>query len=272
MRGENALLAVLVLATIVFASLAVVEYSQVRVTTATSTFTTTVTSMTTDTAYSVQNGGPSVYSSGVFPNGLQLTVRLNSSGIQPHDEVAVQIELLNALDSNNTLAVPANQNISSWNEEDFFCAENPSYSLVGFALFKGHFSAQNVSAAGSPLQLAAPVAIPCPFSLSLNSTTFLPESDETVSFGSYGQTQQIQQGPYRVTAEVNATTGYCVSSPSSISCLRSAGLLGYWAPGFGYPGNATLSSKNFSYFPAGEYTLVATDAWNQSVYAYFNVF
>jgi hypothetical protein len=33
----------------------------------------------------------------------------------------------------------------------------------------------------------------------------------------------------------------------------------------------TLTSKSFSYFPSGEYTIVATDDWNQYVYAYFTV-
>lgn len=269
MHGRDVLLAVFILLTIVLASLAAVEYNRARVITTTNTSTMTVTSTTTmAVTHTVLNGGPSVYSSGVFSNGLQLTVKLNSSSIQSHDEVAVQIELLNTLNHNNTLVVSADQNISSWNEVDFFCGENPSRSLVGFALFEGHFSAQNISAAGSPLQLAPPVALPCPFSLSLNSTTFLPNSDKTMSFSYYGQTQE---SPYPVTAEVNATTGYCVGSLSGISCRGTSGLLGYWAPGFGYAGNMTFTSKSFSYFPSGEYTLVATDARNQFVYAYFTV-
>jgi hypothetical protein len=269
MRGKDLLLGVFVVLTIVLASSAAVEYSQARTITITNISTTTVTStVTTAVSHANLNAGPSVYSSGVSSSGLQLTVKLNSSSIQLHGEIAVQIELLNVLDHNNSLVVTTNQNISRWNEEDFFCGENPSHSLVGFALFKGHFSAGNISAAGSPLQLAAPVALPCPFSLNLNGTTFLPNSDKTMSFSYYGQTQEPS---YPVTAEVNATTGYCVNSPSSISCPGSSGVLGYWTPGFRYAGNMTLTSKSFSHFPLGEYTIVATDDWNQFVYAYFTV-
>jgi hypothetical protein len=257
MRGKDLLLGVFAVTTVIVVSLAVVEYNQVR--TITTTYTSTMT---------IPEGGPSVYSSGVSSNGLQLMVKLNSSSIQSHGEVAVQIELLNMLSHNNSLVVKTNQNISDWNEEDFFCGENPSHSLVGFALFKGHFSAENISTAESPLQLAAPVAIPCPISLNVNSATFLPNSDRTVSLSYYGQTQEP---PYPVTAEVNATTGYCIGSPSSISCSESSGVLGYWTPGFGHIGNMTFASKNFSYFPSGEYTIVATDDWNQFVYACFAV-
>jgi hypothetical protein len=257
MRGRDLLLGIFVVTTIIVASLAVVEYNNVRTITTTNTSTMTI-----------LEGGPSVYSSGVSSDGLQLIVKLNSSSIQSHGEVAVQIELLNALSHNNSLVVTANQNISDWNEDDFFCGENPSHSLVGFALFKGHFLAENISAAGSPLRLAAPVVLPCPFSLNLSNTTFLPNSDKTMSSSYYDQTQEP---PYPVTAEVNATTGYCISSPSSISCPESSGVLGYWTPSFGYTGNMTFASKGFSYFPSGEYTIVATDDWNQFVYAYFVV-
>jgi hypothetical protein len=36
-------------------------------------------------------------------------------------------------------------------------------------------------------------------------------------------------------------------------------------------GNATLSSKDFTYLPAGEYTIMAMDDWGQTVYAHFQV-
>jgi plastocyanin len=74
-----------------------------------------------------------------------------------------------------------------------------------------------------------------------------------------------------VTAEVNATTGSCVASGTSLSCGGSSGLVGYWNPGFGYTGNTTFTSKDFNYFPSGEYTIVAADDWGQTVYAQFQV-
>src|SRR5208282_2857092 len=118
-------------------------------------------------------GGFLKYLSGISPEGLQLQVTLNSSSsnrVQSHGEVAVQIELLNTLNQNVSTTVVESQNMSGWNEGDFFCGENQSHSLVGFALFEGHVSPENISAAGSPLQLAAPVAVPCPISLGLNDT------------------------------------------------------------------------------------------------------
>ena len=198
---------------------------------------------------------------------------LNSSSIQSHGALKVQIELQNTLNRNVSLAVVANQNMSRWDEVDFLCSENPSDSLVGFALFSGHFSAGNISAAGSPLQLGElGFYPPCAFRLGLNDTTFLPNSDKTISFSYYGQTQEPS---YQVTAEVNATTGYCVSTTTaayvSVNCGGNSALFGYWNPALGNSGNATLAAKNFVFFRSGEYTIVATDDWNQYVYAYFAV-
>jgi hypothetical protein len=237
------------------------------VTIASSTSTDQTTSSTSSTV-------PIVLYSTISPAGLRLQVTLNSSSVQPRGEVAVQIELLNTMNHNVSLALGTNQNVSTWNGDDFFCGENPSYDLVGFALFAGHFSADNISAAGLPLQLTAPIAVPCAFRLGLNNATFLPNSDKTISFSYYEQTQQPS---CLVTAEVNATTGYCVTTSSSENsttfgtCSTTSGIIGYWNPGFGYTGNTTFSSNDFTYLPSGEYTIVATDAWNQYVYAYITV-
>jgi hypothetical protein len=167
-------------------------------------------------------------------SGLRLQVTLNSSTIGSRGEIAVQIEELNTQDQNVSLIVAPNQNISTWNGKDFFCSYNPSHSIVGFALFKGPFSSENITTAGSPLQLAASsAAIPCPYSSPLNETTFLPNSDRTVSVSYYGQTQETS---YPVTAEANATTGYCVGSSLSGDCRGTSGILGYWNTSSGYVG------------------------------------
>jgi len=262
-------IAIMIAAVVISASILSYSSFEAAVTRTASATNSTVTKTSTETATTTISSGvtlentPVLYTSSISPQGLQLRVTLNSSNIQSHGEVAAQIELVNTLNRNVSLTFEANQNISAWNE-DFFCGENPSRSLVGFALFSGHFSAENVSTAGSPLQLAAPVAIPCPISLGLNDSTFLPNSDRTISFSYYSQTQEPS---YRVTAEVNATTGYCLDS----ACGTSSGLLGYWNPGFGYTANTTFTSHDFNYFPAGEYTIVAADDWIQTVYAHFQV-
>jgi hypothetical protein len=239
-------------------------------TTVTKTITNTISTTTTTTIVSSASigVGPLFYTSGASPEGLQLQVTLNSSSIQSDGAMTAQIELLNTLNRNVSLSVPTNQNISAWDGVDFLCDENPTYSLVGYALFDGHFAAGNISAAGSPLQLFPPLVLPCPTrtATGLNVTTFLPNSDETML---------AEYGLSKVTTELNATTGYCVTSTfatySSVNCGASPGLLGYWTPGPGISGNATLTSKAFAYFPSGEYTLVAADDWNQYVYAYFTV-
>jgi hypothetical protein len=264
---------VVVVVVIVIGSLAFVAlntqstHPPISATSSTSSPTTSSTGLST-----VSSSGASTTYSTDPDSGLQLRVATNASTIQTGDEVAVQIELLNTLSHNVSLTVAPNQNISAWNGGDFVCGENPSRSLVGFALLDGHFTTGNISAAGSPLQLMAPVAFPCPTSLPLNNATFLPESDETVSSSYNGQTLE---GSSRVTAEVNATTGYCITSSGSetttTSCSTTSAILGYWNSGFGYTGNMTLASNAFTHLLPGEYTIVAMDDWNGTVYAYFQV-
>jgi hypothetical protein len=241
--------------------------------TVTMTSTATTTSTTTVVSTASANEGPLSYASGVSPDGLQLKVTLNSSSIQSHGALTAHIEILNMQSRNVSLAVVTNPYASDWDGVDFVCSSNPSHSLVGFALFKGHLSAANISAAGSPLQLAPPVYPPCAFRLGPNETTFLPNSDQTISSSYY---DQAQQPSYPVTAELNATTGSCVGSGlsghgGSVDCGTSPGLLGYWNPGTAPGGDLNFTSPAFSYFPRGEYTIVATDDWNQYVYAYFTV-
>jgi len=217
---------------------------------------------------SMSSGGSSTTYSTTSASDLRLQITLNSSTIQSLGEVAVHIEALNLKSQNVSLIVVPNQNISRWNGYDFFCGSNPSDSLVGFALLKGHISAGNVSSAGPPLQLAASsVELPCPYSLPLNDTTFLPNSDKTVSFSYCGQTGEP---PFAVTAEVNATTGYCTFSSSlSGGCQETSGVLGYWNATSGRVGNSTLASPAFTYLPPGEYTVEAMDDWGQTAYAHF---
>ncbi|MDA4121611.1 MAG: hypothetical protein OK456_00350 [Thaumarchaeota archaeon] len=263
-----AVVIVIVIGTIAFVTLnAQSTHSPISFTSSTSSLTTSSTELST-----ASSSGSSTTYSNSSDSGLQLRVVMNASTIQTGDEVAVQIEVLNTLSHNVSLTDAPNQNISAWNGEYFFCGENPSHSLVGFALFDGHFTMGNISAAGSPLQLMAPAAIPCPASLPLSDTTFLPNSDETVSSSYQGQTL-IGSSP--VTAEVNATTGYCgitsSGSETTTSCSSTSGILGYWNPGFRYSGNMTLASNAFTHLLPGEYTIVAMDDWNGTVYAYFQV-
>ena len=237
----------------------------------TSTATTTSTTAVANSTSNV-NEGSLLYASGVSQDGLQLKITLNSSSIQSHGALTAQIELLNTLNRNVSLPVVTNPYTSRWDGLDFVCSANPSRSLVGFALFNGHISAADIAETGSPLQLEPPFYPPCAFRIAPNATTFLPNSDEAVAFSDYERTQQPS---YPVTAEVNASTECVGSGPSgnggSVGCGASPGLLGYWNPGAAAGGNLSFTSPAFAYFPPGQYTIVATDDWNQYVYAYFTV-
>jgi hypothetical protein len=269
MQREDALAVVFVLLTVVFALTAVVGYTQVRNTTTSTSSSASAASQTTTTSVGSHTNSserPLQYSSGLSANGLQLVVRLNSSTILSGGVVAAHVFVLNTLSRNVSLQVTTSQNITSWNQFDSFCGQNPSGSLVGFALYGGYFTESNISKAGTPLQLSAPIAIPCVTYVPVQSVTFLAASDETV----YSYTDNPVSG-FSGMAEVNATTEYCTYSQTSTHCGEGSGMIGYWNSTSLALTNASLSSKSFVYFPLGIYTIVATDDWDQYVYAYFMV-
>jgi hypothetical protein len=208
--------------------------------------------------------GPPAFTSGVSPQGLQLEVTLNSSSIQSHGGINARVEAFNTLNRNVSLSgLVQNQNISDWSGDDYVC-DSPS-TIVGFALFQGHFAAGNISAAGQPLQLAPPEVIwGCGFSSSPVAVTFLPEGDQAVATDVF----QIS-GP--VTVSVNATTGDCGDNPELVGFCTGKGLSGYWNDSIPAPGALNFTSPAFVYFPPGEYTIAATDLWDQYVYATFVV-
>ena len=259
----------MIIAIVVLASVAAYQQSELSRTTITTT-TATTTSTTWMTYTSVDtlrvNSWPLVYVSDVSPDGLQLTVRLNSSVLQPRGDVGAEVLLTNVLNRNVSLAVVPDQNLSQWSSLDYLCgAGNP---FLGFALFAGHYSVSNISAAGQPLQVGVPAGIPCvsPPLMGVNSTTFLPDSDLTVFYTPVGR------ATINATAEVSPATTYCAYAQGLGSCPLGSGLFGYWNPSVVLiEENSTLASKYFSYFPPGEYTLVAADDWSQYVYAYFTV-
>jgi hypothetical protein len=220
--------------------------------------------------------GPTSVATGVSPDGLQLKLMLNSSSMQSHGGISVQIELVNTLNQNVTLSVPPmNQTsiIHAWNGYDYVCWDNPSYSLVDFAVFRGHYSAGNITLAGTPLKESPPFYPPCP-SAGLypgNSTTFLPNGVQTlIPYTTYNYSQP-EQSYYHATAELNASTTYCGPTgppENGINCALGQGLVGYWNSSASVAaGDLNFASPAFTFFPSGEYTIVATDLWNQYIYA-----
>jgi hypothetical protein len=221
--------------------------------------------------------------SGVSPEGLQLKMALNSSTIQSHGAISARVELVNTLNRNVSASLPlwsqasfATQTIYVWSGYDQICNYNPSDYVVDFAVFQGHFSAGNISAAGNPLRLAPPFFPPCPGQSHPNAVTLLPDGDLT-NYTDINYTLPPPRPSYTVEAEVNATTYYCTGSGlggggGEIDCGNTTGLVGYWNGSTASPGgDFSYTSHAFTYFPPGEYTIVATDPWNQYVYATFVV-
>ena len=223
----------------------------------------------------VQSGPPA----GSTP--LELRVNLNATAIKSGDAITATISIFNPLGVNVSVSpdYQSSSAIFSWNAHDFLCgvlpASNPTWSLAGYALFLGHYTAANLSSAGSPLDLYPPLEVlSCPGEgVNPGTVTFLPESSTAVAYFP-PQPNIIGIPPVvKQQAVMNATTetyvyksGYYGGGPE--------GLFGYWVgpPGGVFGGqNATISSPYFHYFPPGPYTLVVEDMWGQVSYSYFQV-
>jgi hypothetical protein len=210
---------------------------------------------------STSSEGQLAFLSEVSPQGLQLSVTLNSSSAQSHGAIRASVEVLNTLNRNVSFSgVAQNQNIPEWNGDDYVCAGTPTSFLLGFAVFEGRFSAGNISSAGPPLKLDPPFHAPCAASLNPGAVTFLPGRDRVVVTAGLG----AQQSSYKATLQLNATTGYCTGLGlaglgGEIDCQANPGLAGYWNDSVLAGGDVNFTSPAFVYFPPGEYTIVAAD-------------
>jgi hypothetical protein len=211
------------------------------------------------------SGTSRTFSSGVFSNALQLEVTLNSTSINSKGAISVHMELVNTLNQSISFSgvAPNDDIFQLWGPFSYYCFQNPSDFLVGGAVFQGHYTPENISAA-PVLWIAAPTGGPpgCgQVGVHFPTTvTFLPNGDRVTSPDDSALTR----------AEANLTTGQCVADASAGGCLWVPGpsLDGYWNSTAVAGGNETT---NFVYFLPGEYTIVAADDWNQYVYATFVV-
>jgi hypothetical protein len=237
----------------------------------------------------------SVYSTAFDPQGLQLQILQNATQIAYGTGIFASVELSNTLPVNLTLNVnySSDGDIVAWDNLDFLCNISGVEDVFGFAVYSGHYTALNVSEAGSPLDLVPPVAISCP-----NSNYFQPyilqvefsPSNDSGNFLLQNNSLVTPPNNFTDTMMMNITTEDCYNftSPSIInqtvttessafSCGPTNGLFGYWTPpasGFCYtPGipNQTLSACKVNLLPIGSYTIVAEDLWNQTAFAYFQV-
>jgi len=201
----------------------------------------------------------------------ELQVELNGTTIRQGGALTAVITIFNPLPENLSVApdYSSNSTIAHWNEYDFWCDGSAMWSLAGYALFQGHYSSENISSAGNPLELAPQVALPCALEPNPVLIVLLPESSSAEAYYS-------MQGssPAPATLTVSAGTGFCVSTQYSGECSAGDGLFGYWnTTGIGALTiqNASTSSEYFHYFSPGQYTLVTEDVWGQTTYAYFQV-
>jgi hypothetical protein len=196
-------------------------------------------------------------------SGLELRVDLNATTVDSGGAVAAQLTLFNSLDENLSLvpSYPVNSAIPGWNGYDFVCGRSPVSSMMGYALFQGNFAANNISLAGSPLQLVPPVPIRCPTYSNPDKVVFLADNYSAALYG-----------PAWNGAIVKITIGASTESCSSGQCGLGTGLSGYWDTTARISGqNATTNSTYFRYFSPGQYTVAVQDIWDQTVYAHFQV-
>lgn len=201
---------------------------------------------------------------------LQLHVELNATSIRSGQAIAVEAALLNPLAVNISALSPdpPNSAITVWNSFDFVCSQSPAWSLLGYAVFKGHYASSNLSSATTPLRLAPPVGVPCVLGSSPNLFVFGPNGSKALvyysSLGGEGQAASEQIG-------LTVATELCTPT----SCPVGNSLFGYWntssLQGPTSPDNATVASKYFHYFPPSQYTLVIEAAWGQQVIENFDV-
>lgn len=212
-----------------------------------------------------ENPFTSSTTSTVSSTGLELRIDLNSTRIQSGGNLGANVTLFNTLSSSLSMGLSSPPNFSSWDNHDFVCGASGVLGMASFALLTGHFSAENISQAPAPLQLAALADLPC---LSL-----IPSAGEQVTFSPHSSEVMVP-GAGSVQATLNVTTVSCIALPrGSSQCHGNVGLFGYWIAGTGAiccPSGSD-NSQYFRYFTPGAYTLVAEDLLDQTVYAYFRV-
>jgi hypothetical protein len=183
--------------------------------------------------------------------------------------IATAITLFNPIGHNLSLipSVWENSTLAEWNNYDSFSGSTPLISMLGYALFQGHYSAGNISLAGNPLRLAPFVNVD-EISYSIPKIiTFLPNSDKAEMY------LPIAAKGILDSITTTASTQSClITFPETYECKGDTGLSGYWnTTALLTTQQATLGSKYFHFFSPGEYTLAVQDMWNQTVYAHFLV-
>jgi hypothetical protein len=244
--------------------------SSKTITTVIITFPTSTNSSSTSSNAMASGNQSVLYTSEDSPDGLQLEMVVNSTTMRVNGSISGDVAVVNTLATNVTVSVPGpSQNMSNWSDAINVC---PSSDFLGYAVFNGHFAADNVSLAGPPLVLVPPMILSCPIPYHVpGPLTFLPGGDPS------GQTVVYAQSPSNTVGDqlpittlfCNTTVDTTESGAQVFGCSwASPGLVGYWE---GDPasagGNFGFTSPGFARLPPGVYTIMAWDVWDQYAFA-----
>ncbi len=195
-------------------------------------------------------------------NGLNLALTINNTAIPQNGNLSVDLKLVNELDSyNNITAANDWPNVKGlelpYTQPYQICTWSGIVGdVIRLSLFKGYYTANNISSAENPIELGAPFtkenlpmpSCPAPGTIySPISYSFKPLSDKVLVFGNV--TNFFNRSKTNAT-KFNQTINYSINA------------VGYVASGSLGP------AYNFT---PGIYTLVGADEWNQIVIAHFNV-
>ena len=207
-----------------------------------------------------------IYYSPVSPSGLRFVMTLNATTVEAGGAIRAQVFVMNTLKTNVSVSPSPNQNITYWLGDETLCQTALTTYLFGFAVYRGHYTASNISTAGRPLSLGAPLFLECPSGPFPSELVYLPNSDVAAGFFNHPLPYLANGSSFTVAG--NITTQTCTLS----GCGLGTSLFGYWNSSTGsYTEPNSQMLMHLVKFQLGEYTIVAGDAWNQTLYAAFDV-
>jgi len=203
---------------------------------------------------STTSPAPTIFTSAVASNGLQLKVVLNATSVRSAGAISGYVTVVNTSNQSVTISPPTQSpNLTYWSDYISICGVTGF--MGGYALFQGHFTSENISSAGNPLRLWPSLPASCPGGNNPGTVTFLP------GLGGVGKAIDPAHPLDLIRDQLNITSYVCTSTNSSFcSSYSLPGLVGYWS-----------SPTTFVSFSPGQYTIVAWDDWNQYIYIMFRV-
>jgi hypothetical protein len=192
--------------------------------------------------YGAGNGG-STWGIATQADGLELfmniTPVITNANVTELEYLLVNISIFNPMPYNVTVAAAQDWPVNGLALGPCGTGNYP----MGIAVYRGYYTASNISSAGTPLELYEPGVYACPMILLLIRNYTFP------AYGAVGQNWTYNNGT------INTGT-YSLSYFMNIT--------GY------YGKTSILSGNSFSYFLTGPYTVVGASEWGQMVILHFN--